>query len=94
MRPLLASPGRRKRCPWVPSKGSRRSAYSRGLLRLPCLTPRSMWTGCFSLCALAMRSLAAVWWNSRRSMTASAMERWRRMRSSVPCGPLSKALWA
>ena len=83
MRPLSASPGGRRRCPWALSRGSRR--HSRGLSGLPYRTPRNMWTGCVMACAVAMRSLAAVWRKSRRSMTAGGTERWRRMRWSAPC---------
>ena len=65
-----------------------------GLSRLPCRTPRSMWTGCVSPCAVTMRSLAHVWRKSRRSMTFGGTERWRRMRWRALCGAVSKALWA
>ena len=41
-RPCSAPPGGRRRCPCALSRGSRRSAYSRGLSGLPCRTPRSM----------------------------------------------------
>ena len=71
-----------------------RSACSSGLSGLPCQTPRSMWTGCVSPCAVAMRTLAAVWRKSRRSMTSGGAKRWRRMRWSAPCVAVSKALRA
>ena len=67
MRPLSASPGGRRRCPWSRDTGSRKSAYSRELSGLPCRTPRSMWTGCVTLCAVTMRSLAHVWRKDKRS---------------------------
>ena len=92
--PTSASPDGRRRCPWARSRGSRMRAYSRGLSGLPCRTPRSMWTGCLSKCAVAMRSLAVVWRKSRRSMTSGSTERWRRMRCSAPCGALSNSLRA